>query len=352
MSLLFNYDEILKRSRALTFSDVLLLPRHSEINSRHLPQMKSKVTKNFYLTTPIIAANMDTVTEAPMAIAMGELGGLGVIHRFMESEKQAQEIDKVKTYFKEHGITVPTAASVGVKEEGMRRAEILVKAGVDILTIDIAHGDSVMMMETLRWLKREFPHIDIIAGNVASGDGAKRLVDAGADSIKVGIGPGSMCTTRLVTGCGVPQLTAIALVYQAIKDSGIPIIADGGIKHSGDMVKAFAAGAHSIMVGSLLAGTIETPGEIKQGKKDYRGMASKSAQVSWRGGVSEGLAPEGESTQINCKGSVTNVISELTGGIKSGMTYLNALDIESLKHNALFMEMSAAGFDESRPHGL
>lgn len=352
MSLMFNSESILERNKALTFGDVLLLPRHSEINSRHLPSLKTKVTKNFDLDMPIVSANMDTVTEAEMAKAMGRLGGLGVIHRFISEEEQAGEVEKVKRYFSENNIKLPVAASVGVKEAGMKRAEILAKAGVNILTIDIAHGDSIMMLETLEFIKKEFPHIDIIAGNVASGDGAKRLIDAGADSIKVGIGPGSMCTTRLVTGCGVPQLTAIALVYESIKDTGVPIIADGGIKYSGDMVKSFAAGANSVMVGSLLAGTLETPGEVQKGMKAYRGMASKSAQVSWRGGVADGLAPEGESTTIACKGTVEQVINELTGGIKSGMTYLNALEISTIKNNALFMEMSAAGFYESKPHGV
>ena len=352
MSLMFTYNEILERSKALTFNDVLLMPKHSEINSRHLPTLKSRLTKNYELETPIIAANMDTVTEADMALAMAKLGAMGILHRFMDTEEQVAQIQKVKSMQAELGINAPIAASVGVKEGGIKRAKSLAEAGVNILTIDIAHGDSVMMIETLTEIKKLFPEIDIIAGNVATGEGAMRLINAGADAIKVGIGPGSMCTTRLVTGCGVPQLTAVALVHQTIKDTGTPLIADGGIKHSGDMVKAFAAGADSVMVGSLLAGTLETPGEVKKGKKLYRGMASKSAQVSWRGGVSDGLAPEGESTEIACKGTVEQVIKEITGGIKSAMTYLNSLELTKIKENAVFMEMTSSGFSESRPHGL
>ncbi len=352
MSLLFTHDEILKRSKALTFNDVLLMPRHSEMDSRHTPKLQSKLSKNITLDSPIIASNMDTITEAEMVMAMSEIGATGILHRFIDIGQQVEQVKRVKSFLLERSLKSPICASIGVKEGGLKRAQALVKAGVDLLTIDIAHGDSVMMIDTLSIIKREFPHIDVIAGNTASYDGVKRLVEAGADAIKVGIGPGSMCTTRLITGCGVPQLTAIAFAYEALKGTGIPLIADGGIKHSGDMVKAFAAGADTVMVGSLLSGTIETPGEVKNGKKLYRGMASKSAQVSWRGGVSEGLAPEGEATQVNCKGTVKQVISEITGGIKSGMTYLNAPQIEDIRRNAQFMEMTASGFSESRPHGL
>ncbi|MCT4641569.1 MAG: IMP dehydrogenase [Bacteriovoracaceae bacterium] len=352
MSLIFSSDEILKRPKALTFNDVLLIPKHSEISSRHTPKLATRFTKNFNLDMPIIASNMDTVTEIDMAFAMAKLGGAGILHRFMDVQIQVDQIKRLKVMFSDHNITSPVCASIGVKEGGISRAHALAQAGVDILTVDIAHGDSVMMLETLREVKKNHPHIDIIAGNVATGDGALRLIDAGADAIKVGIGPGSMCTTRIVTGCGVPQLTAIALVHEAIKDTDIPLIADGGIKSSGDMVKSLCAGATTVMVGSLLAGTMETPGEIKNGKKLYRGMASKCAQVSWRGGVCHGLAPEGESTQIACKGSVENVIVQYLGGIRSAMTYLNASQVDALYSNAHFMEMSSSGFDESSAHGL
>ena len=232
------------------------------------------------------------------------------------------------------------------------RAKKLVEAGVQILTIDIAHGHSVQMLETMKWCKDNFPKIDIIAGNVATPEATEELIEAGADAIKVGIGPGSMCTTRIITGAGVPQLTAVALCAEVGKDRGVPIIADGGIKTSGDIVKALSAGANVVMLGSMLSGTIETPGEIKHGRKQYRGMASRSAQDSWRGGVPEGMAPEGESTTVSVKGHVKDVIMELSGGIRSGMTYVNASTIDELCEKARFIEMSTSGMSESRAHGL
>lgn len=244
------------------------------------------------------------------------------------------------------------AASIGVKEDGQQRADLLADTGVEILTVDIAHGDSVMMLETLSYVKKKYPKIDVIAGNVATPDAVRRLVDAGADSIKVGIGPGSMCTTRVITGHGVPQLTAVALCVQEADRLNVPVIADGGIKNSGDMVKALGAGASCIMIGSLVSGTLETPGEVRSGMKRYRGMASKDAQVSWRGELPKGMAAEGEATLVPCKGSVELVISELTGGLRSGMTYMGVESIPEMKAESLFMEMSNSGLLESKPHGV
>lgn len=347
MGLIFSPQDILERSRGLTFDDVLLMPRHSEMSSRRSPNLESKVTKNFLLRTPIISANMDTVTEYQMAIKMAELGGLGILHRFMSLEEQVRQVRLVKD-----AKLGAVAASIGVKEEGMRRADMLADAGVDILTIDIAHGDSVMMFETLEYVKKKYPKIDVIAGNTAMPEGVKGLIEHGADAVKVGIGPGSMCTTRIITGCGVPQLTAVAMCVQEAKKYNIPVIADGGIKTSGDIVKAFAAGAQTVMLGSMLSGCLETPGEIEGGKKRYRGMASKDAQVSWRGDLPQGMAAEGEARWVACKGSVENIIHELSGGIRSGMTYLNAFTLSEINKNARFMEMTASGMTESRPHGL
>ncbi len=350
MGLIFTASEILERSRGLTFDDVLLMPRHSEMNSRMAPNLSSKITKNFSLKTPIISSNMDTVTEAEMAIKMAELGGMGILHRFMTPEEQINQIRLMRDKIRALGL--PVAASIGVKEEGMRRADMLADAGVDILTIDIAHGDSVMMFETLEYVKKKYPKIDIIAGNTAMPEGVKGLIEHGADAVKIGIGPGSMCTTRIITGCGVPQLTAIAMCVMEARKYNIPVIADGGIKTSGDMVKAFAAGADTVMLGSMLSGCLETPGEIQGGKKKYRGMASKDAQVSWRGDLPKGMAPEGEARWVPCKGSVENIIHEMSGGIRSGMTYLNAQTISDINKNGRFMEMSSSGMVESKPHGL
>lgn len=352
MDLMFSAPEILNRGIGLTFDDVLLVPRYSEISSRRHPSLKTKITKNYSIELPVITANMDTITEVEMATAMARLGGIGSLHRFMTEEEQVAQVKKIEKFLKDNKLETPIAASIGVKEEGMKRADQLVNAGVQIITLDIAHGDSIMMLETLDYLKKKYPKVDVIAGNVATADGVKRMIERGADAVKVGIGPGSMCTTRIITGHGLPQLTAIALVVSVAKKHNIPVIADGGLKNSGDIVKALAAGASSVMVGSLVSGTIETPGEIKGGMKQYRGMASKSAQVSWRGEMPQGMAAEGESTMIPCKGSVANVIEELMGGLRSGMTYLGADNIEAMSEQALFIQMTASGMSESKPHGV
>lgn len=290
---------------------------------------------------------MDTVTEANMAIAMNKEGAVGILHRFMSISDQVHEVQALKA----SGATI-VAASVGVNGDTRDRAKALVDSGVNLLTIDIAHGHSVAMLETLKWLKDTYPSIEVIAGNIASPQAARDLCEAGADAIKVGIGPGSMCTTRIITGCGVPQLTAIALCAEVAIDMGVPLIADGGIKTSGDIVKALACGADSVMLGSLLSGTLETPGAIRHGKKQYRGMASKAAQVSWRGEVPEGMAPEGESTYVAIKGHVSDIVRELAGGVRSGMSYINALRVEEIREHTQFIEMSPLGLRESHAHGL
>lgn len=347
MNLIFNWKEIKSRGRGLTFDDVLIVPARSDVRSRRDPELHSSLTKKKKISTPIISANMDTVTEAEMALAMNQLGGVGILHRFLSIEDQTAQARKVK----ESGATI-VAASVGVSDDFKQRSQNLVRAGVNLLTIDIAHGHSIQMTETIKWLKDQFPEVELIVGNMATPEAVRDLAEAGADALKVGIGPGSMCTTRIITGCGVPQLTAIALCAEVASSYGIPVIADGGIKTSGDIVKAFAAGASTVMLGSMLAGVIETPGEIKNGRKHYRGMASKSAQVSWRGGVPEGMAPEGESTQVAVKGHVRDVLLEIMGGIRSGMSYINATTIEEIREKASFIEMSSSGVHESRAHGL
>lgn len=347
MSLMFNWLDIKNRSRGLTFDDVLVMPKKSDVRSRRDPSLKSQITKKLFLETPIISANMDTVTEAKMAVAMNSMGAMGIIHRFMTIEQQVAEVRQVV----EAGAKI-ISASIGVNADFKERTAALSAAGVNVITVDIAHGHSIQMMETMKWLKDTYPNIEIIAGNVASPQAVKDLIEAGADAIKVGIGPGSMCTTRVITGCGVPQLTAIALCAEVAQSYNVPVIADGGIRTSGDMVKAFAAGASSIMLGSMLSGTIETPGDIVHGKKQYRGMASKKAQISWRGDMPQGMAPEGESTFVPVKGHVSDVISELTGGIRSGMSYINATTISEMKDKAEFMEMTSNGIAESRAHGV
>ena len=348
MNMTFNAAGILERRHGLTFDDVLIVPAKSAVRSRRDPSLTSRLTKDLQINLPFISANMDTITESPMAIAMAKLGGLGILHRFMSTEAQITEVRKVK----EAGFNT-IGASIGVNEEGRSRSEALVKEGVKILTIDIAHGHSTAMIETIQWLRDKFgKDVQIIAGNVATPEATLELIDAGADAIKVGIGPGSMCTTRIITGCGVPQLTAIAWCAEAARSRNIPIIADGGIKTSGDIVKALAAGAETVMLGSLLSGTLETPGSIHYGKKYYRGMASRAAQTSWRGSLPEGMAPEGESTAVPVKGNVADVVNELAGGLRSGMSYMNALSIGEILEKARFIEMSPQGYRESVAHGV
>ncbi len=347
MSLFFSWQDIKNRDRGLTFDDVLLVPSKSDIRSRKDPVLETRLTKTKKIQIPFISANMDTITEAPMAMAMSELGGLGILHRFMSIQEQVEQVAQVRA-----AGTPVISASVGVGEESKERAQALVAAGVNLITIDIAHGHSVQMLEMMKWLKDKFPQVELIAGNLAMPDAARDLIEAGADAIKVGIGPGSMCTTRIITGCGIPQLTAIALCVEVARDYNVPVIADGGLRTSGDIMKALAAGAEAVMVGSLLSGTMETPGEIIQGRKAYRGMASRKAQDSWRGGVPEGMAPEGESTSVPIKGRARDVIMELCGGIRSGMSYINAYNLHEVPEKARFIEMSSNGIRESKAHGL
>jgi IMP dehydrogenase len=348
MDLTFNSHGLLRRGRGLTYDDVLIVPSKSAVRSRKDPSLATRLTRRFDSQMPFIAANMDTITEGAMAIAMDQLGGLGILHRFMSIEQQVQEVRLAR----EAGVST-VAASIGVNDEGRERAEALVREGVKILTIDIAHGHSTAMIETLQWLKDKFgDKVDLIAGNVATPEATEELISAGADAIKVGIGPGSMCTTRIITGAGVPQLTAVAWCSEVTRAKGIPLIADGGLKSSGDIVKALAAGANSVMLGSLLAGTLETPGTIHGGRKHYRGMASRAAQVSWRGSLPEGMAPEGESTSVPVKGSVKDVLLEMAGGLRSGMSYINAASLSEIMEKARFIEMSANGYRESGAHGL
>lgn len=348
MELIFSAEGVLNRGRGLTFDDVLIVPNKSEVRSRRDPNLKTQLTKRFSIDLPFISSNMDTITEAEMAIAMNKLGGVGILHRFMPIEEQVKQARLVK----ESGALV-VAASIGVNKEEEQRAKGLIEAGVEIITIDIAHGHSALMLDSIKMLKDKFGgKIDVIAGNVATPEATLELIEAGADAVKVGIGPGSMCTTRIITGCGVPQLTAVSWCAQVAGEKGVPLIADGGIKTSGDAVKALAAGAQTVMLGSLLSGTLETPGPIHYGKKNYRGMASRAAQVSWRGELPEGMAPEGESTSVPVKGHVADVLHELAGGLRSGMSYVNASTVAELKSKVRFMEMTGQGHRESVAHGV
>lgn len=466
----------------LTYDDVLLLPRYSEVLPREV-NLKTKFTRNIWLNAPIISAAMDTVTESQLAISLAQQGGIGVIHKNMTIEAQALEVRKVKrsesgmiidpitlpetatlndalqlmAEYKIGGIPVvdkdhllkgivtnrdlrfetdttkkvsevmtskniitttegttlieaektlqshkieklpvvdknnkliglitfrdiikvkehPTsckdsfgrlrvAAAVGVTDDTLQRVDALVEAGVDAVVIDTAHGHTMGVVNKLKEVKKKYPGLDVVVGNIATGDAAKFLVEAGADAVKVGIGPGSICTTRIIAGVGVPQLSAVNEVAIAIEGSGVPVIADGGIRYTGDFVKAIAAGADSIMVGSMFAGTEESPGEtiIYQGRKfkSYRGMGSVEAMQQgskdryFQAGEDDAkkLVPEGISGRVPFKGSLSEVVHQITGGLRAGMGYCGAKEISNLK-GAPFVRISAAGVQESHPHDV
>ena len=312
----------------------------------------TQLTTNVALDVPIVAANMDTVCEWEMAIALGKLGGIGMIHRFLTVAQQAAQIAKVK------GEGLQVGAAIGTDNDSIERASAMVDAGVDVLVLDIAHGHSDHAIGTVMALKRQFPHVDLIAGNVATRLGAEDLVRAGADAVKVGVGPGGVCTTRLVAGVGVPQLTAVS----DCSGLDVPVIADGGIRTSGDIAKALAAGASSVMIGSMFAGTKESPGEIEQHPqglvKRVRGMASFEAleRRALREGTEvdaeyfEQRAPEGVEGIVAYKGSVGPLVNKLIAGVRSSMSYVNATSISEFQENALFIRITNAGLLESHPH--
>ena len=467
---------------ALTYDDVLLLPSYSEVLPRET-HISTRLTRRISLNIPIVSAAMDTVSEAEMAIAIALEGGLGIIHKNMSYEEQAEHVRKVKRSqsglildpitlhvdstvgdankimkeFKIGGIPVvdssekligiitnrdlrfqkdmirpiknimtkdnlitahagisleeaenilqehkieklpiiddkgkliglitykdilkkrdkPNAckdeygrlragAAVGVTPDVNERVEMLKKAGVDVICIDTAHGHTKGVLETAKKVKSKFPELELIVGNIATGDAGKDLVKAGVDAVKVGVGPGSICTTRVIAGVGVPQLTAVMDVYKALKGSDVPIIADGGIRFSGDVVKALAAGADSVMVGSLLAGTEEAPGEIiiYEGRKfkSYRGMGSIEAMEDgsrdryfqdMEDDIKK-LVPEGISGRVAYKGLAAEVLYQLVGGLRAGMGYCGAKDLQTLK-NAKFVKITNAGLKESHPHDI
>ena len=463
----------------ITFDDVLLVPAYSEVIPNQV-DLSTWLTKKVKLNIPMMSAGMDTVTEHRMAIAMARQGGIGIIHKNMSIEEQADEVDKVKRsengvitdpFFlsPEHtladandlmakfrisgvpitegkklvgiitnrdlkfeedfsrkikecmtseglvtareGVTLEEAkeiletsrkeklpivdenfnlkglitikdiekqikyplsakdelgrllcgAAVGITSNVMARVDALVKAHVDVVVVDSAHGHSANILRTVREIKDKYPDLQLIAGNVATGEATKALIEAGVDAVKVGIGPGSICTTRVVAGIGVPQITAIMDCYEAAKESGIPIIADGGIKYSGDMTKAIAAGANVCMMGSIFAGCDESPGEFElyQGRKYkvYRGMGSIAAMENgskdrYFQEDAKKLVPEGVEGRVAYKGHVEDTVFQLVGGIRSGMGYCGAKDIETLKRTGKFVKISSASLKESHPHDI
>ncbi len=343
-------------NEALTFDDVLLLPRFSKV----LPSdtdISLNLTKNIKLKTPFLSSAMDTVTESRMAIAIAKSGGIGIIHRNLDIKKQSEEVKKVKK------MNLFVGAAVGTNNDDLKRAKLLEENGVDLIVIDTAHGHSEKVLKILSKIKKN-SKIPICVGNIATAEAAKKLYDSGADIIKVGIGPGSICTTRMVAGIGVPQITAIMEVHKILKGKKIKIISDGGIKFSGDIAKAIAAGADAIMMGSIFAGTDESPGKKFKIKnkyyKQYRGMGSIGAMSAGSSNRyfqknfkdKSKFVPEGVDGRVKYKGNVSKIIYQLQGGLRSSMGYIGAKKLDDIKKNAKFIKITKAGFYESMVHSV
>ena len=376
----------------LTFDDVLLLPGYSDFSRADI-DLSTHLTRRVKLSLPLVSAPMDTVTESELAVALAKLGGIGIIHRNLSIEEQASEVRKVK----DHPSTrfaarragsgqkkLLVGAAVGANKGFEARVEALVKSGVDVIVVDSAHGFSKGVIDAVRFIKKNYPKVQVIGGNVATFDGAKALIDAGVDGLRVGMGPGAICTTRVISGMGMPQITAIIETSKAAKKAGIPVIADGGIKYSGDIVKALAAGASTVMMGSFFASSIESPGKIVKlnydqvphrfknffndsketiSFKEYRGMGSVAAMQKGAEIKGEGefhgknykdrvLVAEGVEGLVPIKGTVKELVDQAVGGIKSGFYYTGAKTIQELWKKAKFIQITQASLAESHPHSI
>ncbi|MGE5042167.1 MAG: IMP dehydrogenase [Candidatus Levyibacteriota bacterium] len=359
----------------LTFDDVLLTPGYSDF-SRSDIDLSTRLTKKISLQSPFVSAPMDTVTESELAIGLAKLGGIGIIHRNLTPIRQAEEVYQVK---KEKLLV---GAAIGVSDGYKERLEALLKAGADVIVLDSAHGWTNKFIEATKFIKKNYPKVELIIGNIATYDAAEDLCKAGADSLRVGMGPGAICTTRIISGMGVPQITAIMETVRAAKKHGVPVIADGGIKYSGDMVKALAAGAETVMMGSFFASTEEAPGEVIEltaenvptrfksiWKKDqkvyrfksYRGMGSVGAMQHGAKIKSEDeyhgksykdkvLVAEGVEGLVPVKGNLQDILSQAIGGMKSGMFYVGAKTIPELQKKVRFIQITQASLTESHPH--
>jgi IMP dehydrogenase len=347
----------------LTYDDVLLLPDASDVVPSEV-NTRTQLTRDIYLDIPLISSAMDTVTESAMAIAMARAGGIGIIHRNLAIDEQVTHVKLVK------GAGLRVGAAVGVGDDGFERAEALIEVGVDVVVVDTAHGHHRAVLEAIAKIKKNFPKQEVIGGNVATRAGAQALINAGADAVKVGVGPGSICTTRVIAGVGVPQITAIMEAAKACKKADIPLIADGGLQYSGDIAKAIVSGADTVMLGSLLAGCDESPGELVEldGRKfkTYRGMGSLGAMQT-RGAkksfskdrymqddvlAEDKLVPEGIEGKVAYRGPVADVVHQLVGGLRSGMGYAGAEDIAALQKRGRLIQITAAGLQESHPHDV
>ena len=342
---------------SFTFDDVTLVPQYSAVLPSETITV-SKLSNNLNLQIPLISSAMDTVTESKMAIAISKSGGIGIVHRNLSIEKQVIEVQKVKKS------NCLVGAAIGVNPRDLERAEELSKVKADLIVIDTAHGHTQKVLNMIKKIKKKLKNCTICAGNIATGKAAKFLADSGVDIIKVGIGPGSICTTRLVAGVGVPQLSAVLEVKKALKNYRTKIISDGGIKFSGDLAKAIAAGADAVMIGSLFSGTMESPGKIIKYKgkiyKNFRGMGSVGAMAvgsadryyQKKSKDASKYVPEGVEGMVKFKGTVKKIIYNLVGGLKSSMGYLGAKTIKDLQKNGEFIKITKAGFYESMVHNV
>lgn len=360
----------------LTFDDILLVPGYSDFTRSDI-NLSTQLTKNLKLSIPLISAPMDTVTESGLAIALGQLGGIGIIHRNLTIEDQVREVRLVKDKKLLSG-----AAIAGKNYE--ERLKALAKTNVDVVVIDSAHGFTKTIIAAVNFIKKTYPKLEVIAGNIATADGARALIAAGADGLRVGMGPGAICTTRIISGMGVPQITAIMETAKAARKFGVPVIADGGIKYSGDMVKALAAGASTVMMGGFFAASLESPGKkfrlssdkvpqrfrnVLSSKKafydfkEYRGMGSEAAMEKGAKIKSEEefhgkdygdrvLVAEGVEGLVLIKGTVQELVDQAIGGIRSGMCYTGAKNIKDLWRKSRFIEITQASLTESHPHDV
>lgn len=355
---------------ALTFDDVLLVPQYSEITP-DMADVSTKLTNTFKMNVPFLSAAMDTVSEHKLVTALALAGGLGVIHKNMSIADQAKEVEMVKNYEfdneKNKRVLIDkkgrlcVGAAIGVTADMMDRVHALMDAGVDVFVLDSAHGDSKNIINAIKKLRLEYPSMELIAGNVATYEGALDLMKAGASAVKVGMGPGSICTTRIIAGIGVPQLQAVMDCARASKEMNVPIIADGGIKYSGDVVKALAAGANTVMLGGLFATCKEAPGDIYEsnGKKyrTYRGMGSIEAMAKgstdryFQTGHKKFVA-EGVQGIVEVKTTVEELVFQLIGGLKAGMGYCGSKDIPTLQEKGTFIKITNNALLESHPHDI
>lgn len=367
-----NYldDKILPET-GLTFDDLLLLPGYTDFKRRDT-SLSVMLHKNIKLNLPVMSSPMDTVTELEMAEALAQIGGLGIIHRNLEINNQAKivseikeatvkDIDKASLDSKKRLLV---GAAVGAGEDLEKRTESLIKAGVDLIVVDSGHGNSKFIIEATKFIKKKYPSIPVMAGNIATYDGAVNLIEAGADILRVGMGPGSICTTRVITGMGVPQITAVMETLKAALPKNIPVVADGGIRQIGDIAKALAIGAKAVMLGSLLARFEESPGEkvIVNNKsyKTYRGMGSVAAMK--KGGAErygqsikteeKKLIAEGVEGLVEYKGSVYDYLYQIDGSLRSSLYYLGSRNLEEFAKKAKFIKISNAGLRESHPHSV